>query len=116
MQASLRSMVDIIGEPCSRFVIPIFQRVYSWSENQCDELFKDVMRSASYADGEVKVADEDLCETPSEGHFLGTVLVARTGGVEADGAAAGDAAADGAQADDARSGGRSSSLTGSSAW
>lgn len=77
MQASLRSIVDIIGEPSAKFVIPIFQRVYSWSTNQCDELFKDVMRAASNANGEAGIADGIEREAQSEGHFLGTVLIAR---------------------------------------
>lgn len=77
MQASLRSIVDIIGEPFAKFVIPIFQRVYSWSTNQCDELFKDVMRAASNANGEAGIADGIEREAQSEGHYLGTVLIAR---------------------------------------
>ena len=87
MQASLRSIVDIIGEPSAKFVIPIFQRVYSWSTNQCDELFKDVMRAASNANGEAGIADGIEREAQSEGHFLGTVLIA-----QADGSAMGDEA------------------------
>ncbi len=70
-------MVDIIGEPSAKFVIPIFQRVYSWSTNQCDELFKDVMRVASNANGKAGIADGIEGEAQSEGHFLGTVLIAR---------------------------------------
>lgn len=77
MRASLRTIVDIIGEPSTKFVIPIFQRVYSWSTNQCDELFKDVMRAASNANGEAGIADGVEREAQSEGHFLGTVLIAR---------------------------------------
>lgn len=59
MKARLASLVKILGEPSTIFVTPIFQRVYSWSENQCCELFKDVLESGK--------TDED--------HFLGTVLI-----------------------------------------
>ena len=87
MRASLRTIVDIIGEPSTKFVIPIFQRVYSWSTNQCEDLFKDVARLASSADGKAEIVDETEHGEISEGHFLGTVLIAK-----ADGSVIGDKA------------------------
>ena len=49
----------------TQFVIPVFQRDYSWSEPQCGQLWIDVRRAA-------KSGDE-------RGHFLGSVVYIPTG-------------------------------------
>jgi predicted transport protein len=49
----------------SQFVIPVFQRDYSWTEAQCEQLWSDV----------VTVAKRDS----SRGHFLGSVVYVPTG-------------------------------------
>ena len=45
MQASLRSLLDILSEPKTQFVIPVFQRVYSWTKRQCDQLWDDMLKA-----------------------------------------------------------------------
>ena len=49
----------------TQFVIPVFQRDYSWTEPQCAQLWSDVLRAA-------KSRDE-------RGHFLGSVVYIATG-------------------------------------
>jgi uncharacterized protein with ParB-like and HNH nuclease domain len=49
----------------TQFVIPVFQRDYSWTEAQCAQLWSDVLHAA-------KSGDE-------RGHFLGSVVYIATG-------------------------------------
>ncbi len=58
MRTELTRALDFLGEPGVRFRIPVYQRVYSWTRPQCEELWADLMQAAA--------ADED--------HFMGTVL------------------------------------------
>ncbi len=49
----------------NQFVIPIYQRTYSWSLNQCQQLWNDIVRAA---------------EDPSvSGHFLGSIVYIHEG-------------------------------------
>lgn len=47
-----------------QFVIPIYQRTYSWTRQQCEQLWKDIVRTA---DDEVS------------GHFVGSVVYVERG-------------------------------------
>ncbi|MDO4502145.1 MAG: DUF262 domain-containing protein [Coriobacteriia bacterium] len=62
--------LELLGKRGVQFVIPVFQRVYSWNTEQCGELWLDVMRS-----GRTKNV-----------HFIGTLLYSkepvRTEGIE----------------------------------
>lgn len=58
MQIEQKALLDILGIPDAHFRIPIYQRVYSWTQNQCAELWADLERAAA--------TDQE--------HFLGTVL------------------------------------------
>ena len=58
MRTELTRALDFLGEPGVRFQVPVYQRVYSWTRPQCEELWADLMQAAA--------ADED--------HFMGTVL------------------------------------------
>ena len=49
----------------SQFLIPVFQRDYSWTEAECEQLWRDVLEIASDAAG--------------RGHFLGSVVYISTG-------------------------------------
>lgn len=49
----------------TQFVIPVFQRDYSWTETQCEQLWKDVIGVAE--------------NTTKRGHFLGSVVYVSTG-------------------------------------
>ena len=62
MQIKQERLLDFLGKGGTRFVIPVFQRVYSWNARQCEELWDDIMR--------VGLADDD------EGHFMGMLLYA----------------------------------------
>lgn len=46
MKATDRPFTKIINGT-TQFVIPVFQRDYSWTEGHCEQLWKDVRRIAS---------------------------------------------------------------------
>lgn len=58
MQTSKTMFLDLLGTPNTRFVIPAYQRLYSWKEPQCRELWLDLNRAAK----------ADMT------HFVGTLL------------------------------------------
>ena len=60
MRIEQTSMLDFLEKPGARFTIPVFQRVYSWSARQCEEVWEDCLRAG---------------ET-GEPHFMGLVLYA----------------------------------------
>lgn len=53
-----KNMLEFMEEGDMRFVIPAYQRLYSWNETQCEELWLDILRAAR----------------GKHNHFLGTVL------------------------------------------
>lgn len=53
--------LELLGKRNVQFIIPVFQRVYSWNAEQCGELWLDVMRS-----GRTKNV-----------HFIGTLLYSK---------------------------------------
>jgi predicted transport protein len=64
MKAIDRPFTKIINGT-TQFVIPVFQRDYSWTEANCDQLWRDVVR----------IADDPA----KRGHFLGSVVYVSTG-------------------------------------
>lgn len=64
MKAIDRPFTKIINGT-TQFVIPVFQRDYSWSETQCEQLWKDVLFIAR--------------DKSARGHFLGSVVYVSTG-------------------------------------
>lgn len=58
MQTTQQPLLELLGRKGAQFVIPVYQRVYTWSEQQCNELWNDVSRAARLGSQ----------------HFLGTVL------------------------------------------
>lgn len=60
MQITQRPLVDVLVEPGARYVIPVFQRVYSWNARQCQELLGDILRAGR----------------TDEPHFMGLLLFA----------------------------------------
>ena len=46
MRIRQQALLDLMGEPGARFSIPRFQRSYSWGADQCDELWRDILRAA----------------------------------------------------------------------
>ncbi|MGL5942499.1 MAG: GmrSD restriction endonuclease domain-containing protein [Waterburya sp.] len=59
MKATETNLLEFLRQP-KQFVIPIYQRTYSWTLQQCQQLWNDV----------VKVAQEPTIS----GHFLGSVV------------------------------------------
>ena len=53
----------------SQFIIPVFQRDYSWTEAECDQLWRDILQIAS--------------DTTDREHFLGSVVYISTGNTAA---------------------------------
>ena len=64
MKAVQAKLLDLLKRS-PQFVIPIFQRTYSWTEKDCAQLWKDVMRAGSR---------EDVT-----GHFVGSVVYIEEG-------------------------------------
>ncbi len=61
MKADTIKILDFIGKSQERqFVIPIYQRVYSWEKEQCKQLWDDI----------IKTGGNDQIE----GHFIGSIL------------------------------------------
>lgn len=48
----------------AQFIIPIYQRQYSWTDTQCDQLWKDIIRAGT---------------TNLEAHFIGSVVYVERG-------------------------------------
>jgi len=59
MKASSANLLSVIKGP-KQFVIPIYQRTYSWQLIQCDQLLKDILR----------ISNDDQ----QQGHFLGSIV------------------------------------------
>lgn len=59
MKASSANLLSVIKGP-KQFVIPIYQRTYSWHQTQCEQLFKDIIR----------ISQNDNIH----GHFVGSVV------------------------------------------
>ncbi|GAA9265364.1 hypothetical protein TH0144_13800 [Helicobacter pylori] len=61
MEAGAMKLLDFIGKSQERqFVIPIYQRVYSWEKEQCKQLWDDI----------IKIGGNDKMD----GHFIGSIL------------------------------------------
>ncbi|GAA6878442.1 DUF262 and DUF1524 domain-containing protein [Helicobacter pylori] len=61
MKANAMKLLDFIGKSQERqFVIPIYQRVYSWKKEQCKQLWDDI----------IKTGGNDQIE----GHFIGSIV------------------------------------------
>lgn len=59
MKATSANLLSLIKGP-KQFVIPIYQRTYSWHQAQCEQLLKDILR--------ISETDE------AQGHFVGSVV------------------------------------------
>ena len=59
MKATSANLLSIIKGP-KQFVIPIYQRTYSWNIPQCEQLFKDILRINNH---------ESM-----QGHFIGSIV------------------------------------------
>ena len=57
MLAHVRNITDLLNKKDTTYVIPVFQRYYEWSEDECTKLFTDLERIA----------------TSEKKHFIGTI-------------------------------------------
>lgn len=64
MKATEAKLLDFLKKS-PQFIIPIYQRTYSWSEPQCQQLWDDILRAGS---------DESI-----GGHFIGSVVYIEQG-------------------------------------
>ncbi|GAA7610572.1 DUF262 and DUF1524 domain-containing protein [Helicobacter pylori] len=66
MKADAMKLLDFIGNSQEKqFVIPIYQRVYSWEKEQCKQLWDDI----------IKTGGNDQIE----GHFIGSIVFVHDG-------------------------------------
>ncbi|GAA8287211.1 DUF262 and DUF1524 domain-containing protein [Helicobacter pylori] len=66
MDAKAMKLLDFIGKSQEKqFVIPIYQRVYSWEKEQCKQLWDDI----------IKTGGNDQIE----GHFIGSIVFVHNG-------------------------------------
>jgi len=59
MKASEAKVLDFMNKS-HQFVIPIYQRTYSWTEKECRQLWEDIVRTG--ADDNIPV------------HFVGSIV------------------------------------------
>ena len=62
MEASVKNLLSIISVP-KQFIIPIYQRTYSWQYKQCELLLKDIQEPSK----------------SEQGHFIGSIVYFRPG-------------------------------------
>lgn len=65
MKAEDTSFLNLLGGGARQFVIPVFQRQYSWTETQSSQLLGDVVRVAR--------------RPPGTTHFVGSVVYVASG-------------------------------------
>ncbi|GHS50431.1 hypothetical protein VN1167_12530 [Helicobacter pylori] len=66
MEAKAMKLLDFIGKSQEKqFVIPIYQRVYSWEKEQCKQLWDDT----------IKIGGDDKMD----GHFIGSIVFVHDG-------------------------------------
>jgi len=63
MKSSSANLLSLIKGP-RQFIIPIYQRTYSWHQIQCEQLFNDILR----------ISDNEQGKDESQGHFVGSVV------------------------------------------
>ncbi len=69
MKADAMKLLDFIGKSQEKqFVIPIYQRVYSWEKEQCKQLWDDI----------IKTGGNDQNDQ-IEGHFIGSIVFVHDG-------------------------------------
>lgn len=64
MKATEAKLLDVIRK-APQFIIPIYQRTYSWTERECRQLWEDILRAGS--------------DERSRVHFLGSVVYVEDG-------------------------------------
>ncbi|MFT9396957.1 MAG: DUF4268 domain-containing protein [Bifidobacterium psychraerophilum] len=70
MDASPITLVSLITNTSQRFIVPVYQRPYSWDDEQCQQLWEDVLSIGRRAEGK---------------HFTGSVVWIQDGTMSAAG-------------------------------
>lgn len=70
MNAGPVSLLSLISDASKRFVVPVYQRPYSWDEEQCEQLWEDVLSAGRRGEGN---------------HFTGSVVWIQDGIMSATG-------------------------------
>ncbi|GAA8083426.1 DUF262 and DUF1524 domain-containing protein [Helicobacter pylori] len=66
MEANAMKLLDFIGKSQEKqFVIPIYQRVYSWEKEQCKQLWDDIIKTGG--------------NDQMNGHFIGSIVFVQDG-------------------------------------
>ncbi|BAJ58075.1 hypothetical protein HPF32_0493 [Helicobacter pylori F32] len=66
MKADAIKLLDFIGKSQEKqFVIPIYQRVYSWEKKQCEQLWDDIIKTGG--------------NDQMNGHFIGSIVFVQDG-------------------------------------
>lgn len=65
MNAAPVLLLSLISDAGKRFVIPIYQRAYSWGSEQCDQLWEDVLSTGRHVAPEIDNGNN---------HFTGSVV------------------------------------------
>lgn len=62
-------MLDLLKK-ATQFVVPIYQRVYSWDSAECEQLWKDIVRAGSsetigaHFTGSIVYVEKDRATSP----------------------------------------------------
>lgn len=65
MKAESIPLFDFLEQPKTMFLVPVYQRNYEWSKEQCEILFNDIMNILKY---------------DKKSHFLGTIVYVNESG------------------------------------
>ena len=60
MKATETRVQDFLSSNKTRFVIPVYQRNYDWTQEQCKQLFNDILLVGQHAD--------------ISAHFIGSIV------------------------------------------
>ena len=75
MDASSRTALGLLAEMNVRYLVPVYQRPYSWDEAQCLQLWDDILACGRTAEGE------------GSSHFTGSIVTIQDGSRSAEGVA-----------------------------
>ena len=64
MRADETNLLKVLNGP-KQFVIPIYQRTYSWTQQECKQLWNDIIKAGK---------DESI-----SGHFIGSIVYVEKG-------------------------------------
>ena len=64
MKANDASFLSLLKQSL-QFVVPIYQRAYSWTERECGQLWDDILRTGK---------DDDM-----KSHFIGSIVYIQDG-------------------------------------